>query len=179
MAGLGLAQIAELALTYVELPDLVQRTVTVPVSVNVVPADEAARRMPAIGVRREKLFLQVQRAKRATVDALRDGDVTRARAILADAGELLVTAPGALQDQAVADEVRWLGRVRDRLSLEDQVRNLKRLRSDADRKARGYTSRTWGGEVSSQACDGADAPGSDGHRDSGHGGGEAEPPEVA
>lgn len=137
MAGLGLAQVAELTLTPVELPDLLQHTVTVPVSVNVVPTDEAAGRMPSIEVRREHLLLQAQRAKRATEEALRSGDLDRARAILADASQMLLTAPDALQDEEVADEVRWLGRTREPLTNEDHTRTLKRLRSDAALKARG------------------------------------------
>ena len=58
MAALGLAQVAGLTLTYVELPALEQHTVTLPVSVNVVPADLAAGRVPAPEVEREKLLSQ-------------------------------------------------------------------------------------------------------------------------
>ena len=42
MGALGLAQIAELAIGFVSLPELKQHTVTIPVQVNVVPADVAA-----------------------------------------------------------------------------------------------------------------------------------------
>ena len=41
-AALGLAQIAELELRYVALPDFAEQTVTIPVHVNVVPGDQAA-----------------------------------------------------------------------------------------------------------------------------------------
>lgn len=44
MASPGLAQIASLELGYVELPGLVEHTVTVPISVSVGPGDEAAAR---------------------------------------------------------------------------------------------------------------------------------------
>ena len=44
-AALGLAQIAELELRYVALPDLAEQTVTMPVHVNVVPGDQAAGRI--------------------------------------------------------------------------------------------------------------------------------------
>lgn len=46
MAGLGLAQIAELELRYVTVPEFTEETVTVPVHVNVVPGDQAAGRIP-------------------------------------------------------------------------------------------------------------------------------------
>ena len=159
MAGLGLAQVAELTLTYVELPDLLQHTVTVPVSVNVVPSDEAAGRMPSIEVRRERLLLEAQRAKRAT--------------------QMLLTAPEALQDQQVAHEVRWLGTTRDRLTREERTWTLKRLRSDATSKSRGYTVPKWGGEVSSERGEGDDESDADDLRDRELGSGDAEPPEVA
>ena len=48
MPALGLAEIASLDFTWVELPGLVQHSVTVPVHVNVVPGDQAAGRIPDI-----------------------------------------------------------------------------------------------------------------------------------
>jgi Ca-activated chloride channel family protein len=42
MAALGVAQVATLELRYVELPALREQLVTIPVSVNVVPGDEAS-----------------------------------------------------------------------------------------------------------------------------------------
>ena len=70
MARLGLATIATLTLTYVELPSLEEHTVTLPISVNVVPADIAEGRTAKPEVSAEKLFLDTQRRKRAVEDAL-------------------------------------------------------------------------------------------------------------
>ena len=46
MAALGLAQVCELDLQWVELATMDTHKITIPVSVNVVPGDEAAGRMP-------------------------------------------------------------------------------------------------------------------------------------
>ena len=156
MAGLGLSQVAELSLKYVELPALEQHTVTLPVSVNVVPADVAAGRVPSPVVQREQLFLSAQRVKKETEDALRSGDVERARKALDDAGRMLQGAPPELQDDVVAAEVEWLATTKERLDSRARAYSLKRLRSDHHRKSRGYKSRTQGGEVSRE--DGSEPP---------------------
>lgn len=45
IAALGPITVAELSFTYVETPSLTTYTVTVPVAVNVVPGDQAAKRI--------------------------------------------------------------------------------------------------------------------------------------
>ena len=141
MAALGLAQVADLTLTYVELPALEQHTVTLPVSVNVVPADLAAGRVPAPEVEREKLLLSAQRAKRASEDALARGDYDSARLTLDGAAGSLAAMPGAAMDDEVAAEIAWLTTTRDGLADWDRDYTSKRLRSEANRKSRGYKSR--------------------------------------
>ena len=74
MAALGLAQVAELELRYVELPELVEQVVTLPITVNVVPGDEAAGRVPDPVVRSEVLFQEAQDDKKAASEALERGD---------------------------------------------------------------------------------------------------------
>ena len=100
MAALGLEQIATLELEYVELPGLVEHTVRVPLSVNVVPGDEAAQRLADPTVHSEVLFQEAQEAKRLASQAYESGDIQRAelqlsrtRTLLDDAG---VVAPAAL-----------------------------------------------------------------------------------
>jgi Ca-activated chloride channel family protein len=83
--ALGLTQVATLELRYVALPDLVEQTVTLPVSVNVVPGDEAAGRVPDPRVRSERLFQRAQQAKREAADAIAGGDELRAMQALAAA----------------------------------------------------------------------------------------------
>jgi len=74
VAALGLTEVATLTFTYVELPALVQHTVTVPVHVNVVPGDQAAGRVPDPVVRTELVYLRAQQAKRRASNLLSDGD---------------------------------------------------------------------------------------------------------
>jgi Ca-activated chloride channel family protein len=147
MAGLGLAQVATLTMTYVELPALQQHTLTLPVSVNVVPADVAAGRVPAAAVQREKLLLQAQHSKRESEEALRSGDLDAARTLLAGALETLSGAPEELRSDELDDEVRWLESTRRGIDSWDGAYTSKRIRSDSMRKSRGYKSRTQGGEV--------------------------------
>jgi Ca-activated chloride channel family protein len=146
MAGLGLAQVAELTLTYVELPAMEQHTVTLPVSVNVVPADVAAQRLPAPEVHREKLLLSAQQAKRASEDALARGDYDGARATLDGAAAALAAMPAPALNDEVAAEIAWLHQTRDGLTDWDTGYTSKRLRAEANRKSRGYKNREQGGE---------------------------------
>lgn len=147
MAALGLAQVGELTLTYVELPALTQHTVTLPVSVNVVPADVAANRVPAPQVHRERLLLSAQKAKRDSEDALARGDSDSARSCLAGAVETLADMPPEAMDDEVAAEIAWLTTTRDSLATWDREYTSKRLRSDVNRKSRGYKNRHQGGEI--------------------------------
>jgi Ca-activated chloride channel homolog len=111
MASLGLAQIATLSLTHVELPGLVEHTMTVPITVNVVPGDEAAERVPDPTVRSEVLFQEAQDTKRRASEAFERGDVDAGQTLLAetravlDAAELI--APGSVVEsiRAERDEV--------------------------------------------------------------------------
>jgi Ca-activated chloride channel family protein len=147
MAALGLAQVAEFTLTHVELPALEQHTVTLPVSVNVVPADLAAGRVPAPEVEREKLLLSAQKAKKTSEDALARGDFDAARASLDGAADAFLAAPPEVIDGEVAAELGWLTSTRDGLAHWDEGYTTKRMRSDRMRKSRGYKSRQQGGEI--------------------------------
>jgi hypothetical protein len=73
MPALGLAKVADLTLTYIELPALTTHTIELPVHVNVVPGDQVAGRVPDPVVRSELAFQQAQRAKRRASEALRSG----------------------------------------------------------------------------------------------------------
>ena len=89
MAALGLAQVCELELQWVELATMDTHTITIPVTVNVVPGDEAAGRVPNPTVRTERAFQQAQRDKQAATDALRAGDAPAAAAMYASAAQTL------------------------------------------------------------------------------------------
>jgi Ca-activated chloride channel family protein len=92
IATLGLTEIATLEFTYVELPALRQHTVTIPLHVNVVPGDDAARRVPDPVVRTELVYQQVQRAKRSASDHLSAGRHDDAKADIDRAQKMVRSA---------------------------------------------------------------------------------------
>lgn len=89
MAGLGLEQVCELELQWVDIATLDSHTVTIPVHVNVVPGDQAAARVPNATVRTELAFQAAQRSKREAAEALRRGDIEAAANAYDDAGSTL------------------------------------------------------------------------------------------
>jgi Ca-activated chloride channel homolog len=115
MASLGLAEIASLELRYVELPSLVEQVVTLPVSVNVVPGDEAAGRVPDATVVTEVLFQEAQESKRLASEALERGDRDTARRLLGEAvatlGDVGDSAPASLREEVAreAEQLRSMG----------------------------------------------------------------------
>ncbi len=143
-AALGLATIADIEVRFVELPSLVEHVVSVPVSVNVVPADVAAGRLPSAVVSEEKLLLQVQGAKKRSEEALRYGDVDSARAELRSAADVIASAPMSADTAA---EAAWVTETLGSLDERDEGYNLKRMRASSSRAARGYKTRHQGGEI--------------------------------
>ncbi len=73
LASLGLATIADVVLEFTSLPDLQQHSVTMPISVNVVPGDQAAGRIPDPRVQVEELLVDVDAAKKGVSTSLRAG----------------------------------------------------------------------------------------------------------
>jgi Ca-activated chloride channel family protein len=134
-AQLGLAQVAELVLRYVELPGLVEHTVTLPLTVNVLPGDEASGRVRKPEVEREKLLLSAQKAKRESEDLLRKGDVAGARLVLGDALGSVMAAP--MPNAAVAEELTWFNDSLVALEERDAQYNAKRMAASRLRNERG------------------------------------------
>ena len=106
MAALGLATIAEVAVRYTELPDMVEHVITLPVTVNVVPGDVAAGRVPDPVVTVERLLQQAQQSKRDAITAMRAGETDAANAWLTGAVSMLSADIGEMAppDRAVLDE---------------------------------------------------------------------------
>lgn len=145
-SSLGLATIAELVFTYVELPGLVQHTVTLPVDVNVLPGDEAAGRVRKPEVEKERLLLTVQRAKKVSENHLRMGDVSGARTALADAALRLAASPMAA-DVDVAAEGTWFADSMQLLDERDASYNMKRSTASRTQRTRGSRDTRRGGEM--------------------------------
>ena len=128
MPALGVAQVASLELRYVRLPDLVEQIVTLPVSVNVVPGDEAAGRIPDPKVRQELGFQRAQDAKRRAAEALDRGRDDVALDLLRTAGAQL----GAFDP----DEQAVVASLASDIEAGQANRAAKRSRMEHDRKNR-------------------------------------------
>ena len=139
IAGLGLAQIADVELQYVELPSMKTHTITIPVQVNVVPGDEAAGRIVNPTVRTEVAFQQAQHRKLDAAQALRDGDVLAASAsydaIVGDLEGIVHQAPAASRPEIDA-EIELLRDLSRRTKVEDARRVSKFTEADLHRKMR-------------------------------------------
>lgn len=138
-------QIAELELRYVELPKLVEHTITLPLNVNVLPGDEAAGRVRSPEVEREKLLLSVQNAKLLSEEALRKGDRDGARMAMTSAYEALSAAPMA--DALVTGEAQWFAQSIELLDERGASYNQERMSASRSSRARGMWDRKAGGEV--------------------------------
>jgi Ca-activated chloride channel family protein len=101
MAALGLARIATLQLQYVELPGLVEQSVSLPISVNVVPGDEVGERIPQPTVQSEVLFQEAQEAKRRASEAFESGDVDAGETLLGQAEDFITVALAVGAPEAV------------------------------------------------------------------------------
>lgn len=139
MAGLGLEQVCELELQWVDVTTLDSHTVTIPVHVNVVPGDEAAGRVPNATVRTELAFQAAQRSKREAADALRRGDIDAAAHAYDEAGQTLKAfaseaAPAMASE--IAAEAELLMDLSVRAKYEDASRMAKFTEADRNFKER-------------------------------------------
>jgi Ca-activated chloride channel family protein len=139
MAELGLAQIAELELRYVEVGTLEAQTVTLPLHVNVVPGDAAAGRIPDPTVRSELAYQEAQRAKQKAAEDLRSGDVQGAAqryfAAAEGVADALAAAPPEMADE-LEEEGRLLRELSTRAVEDDANRVAKLTEMDQHYKAR-------------------------------------------
>lgn len=126
MAALGLATVAEVAVRYTELPDMVEHVITLPVSVNVVPGDVATGRVPDPVVVVERLLQQAQQSKRDAISSLRAGEADAAQYLLTGAMHCLAAPLDVLGPEA-------------RAALDEEVDELRRL---SELTGQGNTERT-------------------------------------
>jgi Ca-activated chloride channel family protein len=137
---LGLAQVAELELRWVEVDTMKSKVAKLPVNVNVVPGDQAAGRVADAEVETELAFQRAQRTKREATDALRDGDGERAAGMYKAASADLLTAshredlPAPMAEELSA-EASVLDDLAARAELDDSTAP-KMARADYHMKAR-------------------------------------------
>ena len=137
MAALGLAQVCSLELAWVDVATLATQTVTIPVSVNVVPGDEAAGRVPNAVVRTELAFQEAQRAKKLAADELRAGRADAASALYASAGEALSACAAApTMAREMQDEALLMHELAERARFDDAARVAKLTEADRHLKGR-------------------------------------------
>ena len=105
IASLGLARIATLELAYVELPGLVEQVASLPITVNVVPGDEAAGRIPHPTVHSEVLFQEAQDVKRQASEAFERGEFTEGQRLIGETKSRLSASLGAAPE-ALKPEIR-------------------------------------------------------------------------
>jgi len=101
----GPAQIATFELTYVETATLTEHTVTLPISVNVVPGDELSGRIRDPRVQSERLFHDAQAGVLKASQAFEEGDMLTGRRYLAMTSHILDEAVSAAP-AAEADRYR-------------------------------------------------------------------------
>jgi Ca-activated chloride channel family protein len=78
ITALGLAKVADIVIEYLNLAEMTEISVTMPVNVNVVPADVASGRVPDPIVRAERLIIEAQAEKALATDEMRSGKVKEA-----------------------------------------------------------------------------------------------------
>jgi Ca-activated chloride channel family protein len=119
LSQLGLARVATLELAYVELPGLVEQVVSLPITVNVVPGDEAAGRVAHPTVESEVLFQEAQDVKRQASEAFEDGMFDVGQRLIGETKQRLTrsleVAPEALKPeiQLELDDVVRMERLGD------------------------------------------------------------------
>ncbi len=82
MPALGLCTIADITLEYLNIADMQEITVSMPIQVNVVPEDVAKGRIADPIVRAERLILTAQNEKASAIEELRSGNSRSASARL-------------------------------------------------------------------------------------------------
>ena len=143
--ALGLCQIAEITIEYLNLSDRQEISVTTPVNVNVVPGDQAAGRIANPVIRAERLIIAAQSEKATAIEELRSGNSKDASARLLktvanlrrEASSIQVTdavsAESLILIRSEADEIEKLAEM---AKNEDVAYSSKRLTEDFSRKTR-------------------------------------------
>ncbi|MGP3707822.1 vWA domain-containing protein [Gordonia paraffinivorans] len=128
LAALGLAQIATLELRYAETATLIEHTMTLPISVNVVPGDQASGRVPNPKVESEKLYQEGQAAKLEASKAFEAGDL--------DVGDALLRKSAAQLREAAT-----LAAPEEFMAIEQELRDIEQLNVRARIEGAGYASK--------------------------------------
>jgi Ca-activated chloride channel family protein len=146
LTALGLHELAQIAIEYVALPDIVQEVVAWPVMVNVVPGDEAAGRVPDPTVTSARLLAETTKAKCEATQALSEGDVDRAVGLMQgqsqSLSDFLVGIDDSLPEgspirERLTEEAQQLHRLAKGARERDRYLAMKSMAEDINLTSRG------------------------------------------
>ena len=136
IAKLGLCTIATLTFEYLNISAMQEISVSMPLTVNVVPGDQAAGRIPDPIVRAQRLVLSAQESKAEAAKELRSGDISGASARLTQSITSLESELLLLQGEdtrivnsreIINIEVAEMKKLADIAKNEDQYHSSKRF----------------------------------------------------
>jgi Ca-activated chloride channel family protein len=145
ITALGLAKVADIVIEYLNLAEMTEISVTMPVNVNVVPADVAAGRVPDPIVRAERLIIEAQAEKALATDEMRSGKVKEATNRLTgtasklrrEASNIPVTDTRSAESlEIIKSEADEMDRLAQIAQTEDILHSSKRMNESWSRMTR-------------------------------------------
>ena len=145
IAGLGLAKVADIVLEYLNLAEMTEISVTMPVQVNVVPVDIAAGRIPDPIVRAERLIVEAQSEKVIATDEIRSGKSAiaskrlrgTAERLRREASNIPVTDSRSAESlEIIKTEAEEMDRLAGIAETEDDLHSVKRMHESYSRGTR-------------------------------------------
>ena len=144
VASLGTCTIADVAIDFTTVADLAEHHVQLPISVNVVPGDQARNRVPNPVVEVEMLLAESDDAKRTATQALREYDRTTAESNLDSMLRNISLMKSSLDTQHQPDLVTRLSEaeedltnLKDSLAYEAPDHSLKLMTDSLNATSRG------------------------------------------
>ena len=145
IAGLGLAKVADIVMEYLNLSEMTEISVTMPVQVNVVPVDIAAGRIPDPIVRAERLIVEAQSEKVIATDEIRSGKSAiaskrlrgTAERLRREASNIPVTDSRSAESlEIIKTEAEEMDRLAGIAETEDDLHSVKRMHESYSRGTR-------------------------------------------
>jgi len=145
IAALGLTKVADIVVEYLNLAEMTEISVTMPVQVNVVPVDIAAGRIPDPIVRAERLIVEAQSEKVIATDEIRSGKSAiaskrlrgTAERLRREASNIPVTDSRSAESlEIIKTEAEEMDRLAGIAETEDDLHSVKRMHESYSRGTR-------------------------------------------
>ena len=145
IAALGLAKVADIVVEYLNLAEMIEISVSMPVQVNVVPVDIAAGRIPDPIVRAERLIVEAQSEKVIATDEIRSGKSAiaskrlrgTAERLRREASNIPVTDSRSAESlEIIKTEAEEMDRLAGIAETEDDLHSVKRMHESYSRGTR-------------------------------------------